>query len=81
METHETFQLVLSNPSADTTIDTAIAQGTIQADDAIADLVAATGGAPLPVTPVFYQGPVAGLEKEWINTSTQGINVTAAGPN
>ena len=41
VETHETFELLLSTPSADTSIDTATAQGTIQADDAIADLVAA----------------------------------------
>ncbi len=83
-ETHETFEVVLSKPSPGTAIDTAIAQATIQPDDAIVDfaLFINSGGDPSPLIAwEFYQGPVAGIEKQWVHAGTHGLHVTAMDQN
>jgi hypothetical protein len=83
VETHETFEVVLSSPSPGFKIGSGTATGTIEADDTITDLAVFDTGSSKSITPEtsFYGGPVAGLEKELILITPANINVTASGPN
>lgn len=45
---------------------------------AVADI---TTGLNIAATPTTYSGPVAGLEEQYINTTSDSLNVTAASPN
>jgi len=83
VETHETFEVRLSNASADAQIATAAAQGTIIADDTIVDLAVIDGSTRQPVflTPSFYNGPVTGIEKELIRNTSENFVISAGGPN
>jgi Tol biopolymer transport system component len=86
VETHEEFEVVLAAASPETTIATATAPGSIAPDDAIADLaLSSSDGIPESLAfhprPTFYQGPVAGLEKQWILNLPVNYVIAAAGPN
>ena len=81
-EANETFVVTLNTPPATVLLGTASATGTILADEPIADLAPVlAGGKAVASSPVYYTGPVAGLEKELILLSAENLNIAVAGPN
>ncbi len=83
VEGNESFVVTLANPPAGATLGTASAGGTILADEAITDLAVVNGttGLPVAATPVFYTGPVAGIEREFVLLTPENLTVAVAGPN
>ena len=83
VETHETFTVTLSAPSAGVGLASAIATGTIRADDIAADLAVLDTGSNQVLAPAsgYYTGPVAGIEKEFILITPSNINASASGSN
>ena len=61
------------------------AGGAVRTDDPVVfgDVAVADAGTgqPRAVTPVYYYGPVSGVEKELILITPDNINVAASGPN
>lgn len=83
VEGHETFTVTLAHPSEGTTIATATASATIEADDTIVDLVVFNNTLSRFVTPAvrFYDGPVPALEKEFIDFTPDNLTMFTSGPN
>jgi len=71
----ETFSVTLSGPPAGATITTASATGTIESNNfLVQDRTTFSSPAYLAGTP--YTGPVAGLLFQYVNTTTNNLNVT-----
>ena len=84
-EADETFLLSLQSLSADVLLRAGAtsASGTIQADDAITDLaiIYSQTGLPFDAVPRFYDGAVAGLEKEIALITPENVNASVSGDN
>jgi serralysin len=83
VEADETFSVTLSNPSTGLALGTLEATGTILADDPIVDIQMfnTTTGKVEATTPVFFTGPVAGLEKQFVHITPDNVNVSVSGDN
>lgn len=83
VEDDETFTVTINPMSADVVVQTATSGGVIKDDDAIIDIVVinTATGQRVAVDPAFYEGPVAGLDKEIIHITPDNLNVTVGGDN
>ena len=83
LEGNQNFTVTLGPAPAGVAFVTATATGTILEDEVISDIVAVNGatGNPVAIAPVFYAGPVAGLEREMILLTPENLTIALAGPN
>ena len=83
VEDTDSFTVALASLSADAMVETATAGGLIKDDDAITDLVVINTATNQRVAahPRFYDGPVAGLEKELILITPDNVNASVSGDN
>ncbi len=83
VEDTDSFTVTLASLSADAMVETATAGGLIKDDDAITDLVVINTATNQRVAADrrFYDGPVAGLEKELILITPDNVNATMSGNN
>ena len=83
VEGNESFAVIFTTGAPAAVLADAVAVATIAADDPIMDIAAADSATSvaLPVTPEFYAGPVAGIEKELILLGNTGTNISAGGAN
>ncbi len=83
LEGNQNFTVTLGPAPAGVAFVAATATGTILEDEAISDIIAVNGstGNPMAIAPVFYAGPVAGLEREMILLTPENLTIALAGPN
>ena len=83
LEGNQEFVVTLGPAPAGVALVATAAGGTILEDEAISDIVAVNGTSdvPMAMAPVFYSGPVAGVEREMILLSPENLTIALGGPN
>ena len=81
-EANESYVVTLNTVPDGAVLTIASATGAILADEPIGDLapVLGNGGKAVAVTPVYYDGPVGGVDKELIVLSSENLSIAVAGP-